>query len=131
MLHVALGIVISLVVLWVAFVVVLAIARPKGVDLAEGARLVPDLIRLLRALNRDAETSRVVRVRVGLLLLYLASPIDLVPDFVPVLGYADDVVIASLVLRSIVRRAGIETIERHWTGTPVGLAIVKRLAGVR
>jgi uncharacterized membrane protein YkvA (DUF1232 family) len=73
---------------------------------------------------------RGVRRRLALLLAYLAFPIDLVPDVVPVLGYADDVVVIALVLRSVVRRAGPAAVERHWTGTPAGLAFVRSLAGI-
>jgi len=57
-------------------------------------------------------------------------PIDLVPDFVPVIGYADDAIAVGLVLRSVVRRAGPGPVSRHWPGTPDGLAAVYRLAGV-
>jgi uncharacterized membrane protein YkvA (DUF1232 family) len=70
-------------------------------------------------------------VRLVLLLVYLASPIDLVPDVVPVIGYADDVLVVALVLRSVVRRAGREALVRHWAGTAEGLAAVERLAGLR
>jgi uncharacterized membrane protein YkvA (DUF1232 family) len=52
-----------------------------------------------------------------------------VPDFVPVLGYADDVIIVSLVLRSVVRQAGAPVVRRHWPGTDHGLAAVGRLTG--
>ena len=69
-------------------------------------------------------------MRLWLLLGYLLSPIDLVPDVVPVLGYADDVVVVAWALRSVVRRAGVDAVDRHWPGTPAGLAVVHRLAGV-
>ena len=70
------------------------------------------------------------RLRLWLLLGYLAMPFDLVPDVVPVLGWADDVVVVALVLRSVVRRAGAGALERHWTGTSAGLAAVRSLAGL-
>ena len=70
-----------------------------------------------------------MRVRLWLLLAYLLSPVDLVPDVVPVLGYADDVVVVALALRSVVRRAGAEALARHWPGDAAGLAVVSRLAG--
>jgi uncharacterized membrane protein YkvA (DUF1232 family) len=57
-------------------------------------------------------------------------PFDVIPDFIPVLGYADDAILAILVLRSVVRRAGPDAIRRHWPGTPDGLAAVARAAGV-
>jgi len=69
-------------------------------------------------------------VRLVLLLGYLASPVDLVPDFIPVIGYADDAVIVALVLRSVTRRAGPEALARHWPGSPEGLALIGRLAGL-
>jgi uncharacterized membrane protein YkvA (DUF1232 family) len=57
-------------------------------------------------------------------------PIDLVPDFVPVVGYADDALLVAWALRSVVRTAGPEALERHWPGTPEGLDVVRRLARV-
>ena len=104
--------------------------RPKGNLLKETLRLLPDLVRLLRRLAGDRSVPRATRARLWLLLAYLAIPIDLVPDFVPVLGYADDAIIVSLVLRSVVRRAGPQVIRRHWPGTADGLAALSRLAGL-
>jgi uncharacterized membrane protein YkvA (DUF1232 family) len=105
--------------------------RPKGNLLNEALRLLPDLLRMLRRLARDRSVPRAARVRLWLLLVYLAVPIDLVPDFIPVVGYADDAIIASLVLRSVVRRAGADVIRRHWPGTTDGLAAISRLAGLQ
>jgi uncharacterized membrane protein YkvA (DUF1232 family) len=120
----------ALAVTWAVFVAALALLRPRGIDLREAKRLVPDVARLVRQLAGDASLPRGVRRRLALLLAYLAFPIDLVPDVVPVLGYADDVVVIALVLRSVVRRAGPAAVERHWTGTPAGLAFVRSLAGI-
>jgi uncharacterized membrane protein YkvA (DUF1232 family) len=104
--------------------------NPETVAVRDALRLLPDLLRLLRRLAGDRSLPRGVRVRLVLLLGYLALPIDLVPDFVPILGYADDVVIVALVLRSVVRRAGNEALRRHWPGSPQGLGVVLQLAGV-
>jgi uncharacterized membrane protein YkvA (DUF1232 family) len=65
-----------------------------------------------------------------LLLAYLPSPIDLVPDFIPVVGFADDVLVTVLALRSVTRRAGPEALDRHWPGSGDGLYVVRRLAGL-
>lgn len=102
-----------------------------SVQLRQALRLLPDLLRLLRRLAADRELPMGLRLRLILLLAYLASPIDLIPDFIPVLGYADDLVIVAIALRSVIRRAGPAALDRHWPGTPEGLAIVCRLAGSR
>src|SRR5215212_3349713 len=106
-------------------------ARPDDVTLRDAVRLVPDLLRLLKRLAADTSLPRGVRVRLVLLLAYLAMPIDVVPDFIPVVGYADDVVAVAIVLRSVVRVAGPEALERHWPGTPEGLRVIRTLCGVR
>ena len=118
---------VGLALAYLALVCALLASRPKGHLLGEALRLLPDLIRLLQRLARDATVPRAARVRLWLLLGYLALPIDLVPDFVPVLGYADDAIIVSLVLRSAARRAGAPAIRRHWPGTDDGLAALARL----
>jgi uncharacterized membrane protein YkvA (DUF1232 family) len=114
--------------LWLGLVAALWVARPDALRLGELLRLLPDLLRLLARLARDRSLPRGVRVRLWLLLGYLAMPVDLVPDFIPVIGYADDAVVVALALRSVVRRAGPEALERNWPGTPDGLAAVLRLA---
>ncbi|QJU52287.1 DUF1232 domain-containing protein [Herbiconiux sp. KACC 21604] len=125
------GIAIALVVTWVALIVALAVARPKGPLLQEALRLLPDLLRLLRRLAADPELPRGVRIRLGLLMVYLAVPIDLIPDFIPVLGYADDAIVVTLVLRSTVRRAGLAAVRAHWPGTDDGFEALTRLTGLR
>ena len=121
---------LGLAVAYLALVAALLLARPKGNLLSEALRLLPDLVRLLRRMAVDSEVPKAARIRLWLLIGYLASPIDLIPDFVPVLGYADDAIIVSLVLRSVVRRAGAPLIRRHWPGTEAGLAALARLTGL-
>lgn len=124
------GVAVALLVVWLALVIVLVAARPRGGLLREAVRLLPDVLRLVRRLAADKTLPRGVRVRLALLLAYLASPIDLVPDFVPVLGYADDAIIATAILRSVVRRAGVEAVRAHWPGTDDGFATLSRLTGL-
>lgn len=115
--------------IWAVLLVTLAIARPNGSSLHAAVRILPDTLRLLRSLARDGTLDKGIRVRLWLLFAYLAFPIDLIPDFIPVLGYADDAIITALVLRSIVRRAGSSALERHWQGSPDGLAVLRKVAG--
>jgi uncharacterized membrane protein YkvA (DUF1232 family) len=122
---------IGLALTYLVLLGALLIARPKGNLLGEALRLLPDLLRLLRRLAADPGVPRAARVRLWLLLGYLAVPIDLVPDFVPVLGYADDAIVVSFVLRSVVRRAGGPVVRRHWPGTDDGLAALGRLTGLQ
>jgi uncharacterized membrane protein YkvA (DUF1232 family) len=122
-----LSIVAGLAATYAFLLAALVVARPKGNLLGETLRLLPDLVRLLRRLAADSDVPRGARLRLVLLLGYLALPFDLVPDFVPVLGYADDAIVVSLVLRSVVRRAGAPLVRRHWPGTDDGFAAVARL----
>lgn len=126
-LDVVISVTAALLLCWLVLVITLAIRRPKGGLLRESLRLLPDLLRLLRRLttNRDLPTG--VRVRVGLLLAYLAFPIDLVPDFIPILGYADDAILVVLVLRSVCRRVSLDELRDAWPGTDDGFAALVRL----
>ena len=122
----ALGLVAALVLVWLLLVVSLILVRPRGGLLREALRLLPDVLRLIRRLAGDKTLPFGVRVRLALLLAYLAIPIDLIPDFVPVLGYADDAV-----LRNVVHRAGLDAVRAHWPGTDEGFAAVVRLTGLQ
>ncbi|MFE2747082.1 YkvA family protein [Streptomyces scopuliridis] len=126
----ALAIAGGLVLAWLLALAALMIVKPRGGLLTEAIRLLPDLLRLIPRLARDPQLPRGVRVRLWLLLGYLAMPIDLIPDFIPVLGYADDAIVVAATLRSVVRAAGPEALTRHWPGTPDGLTAVRRLAGL-
>ncbi|MQS17394.1 DUF1232 domain-containing protein [Streptomyces kaniharaensis] len=122
---------VGLAAAWLALLIALLLIRPKGALLGEAIRLLPDLLRLLRRLATDKTLPRGVRVRLGLLMVYLAMPIDLIPDFLPVIGYADDAIIVAFVLRSVVRKAGIEAVRAHWPGTDDGFTALSRLAGLQ
>jgi uncharacterized membrane protein YkvA (DUF1232 family) len=120
----------GVLLLWGVLLVALWVGRPDELGVRDALRLLPDVFHLLRRLATDRALPRGVRLRLWLLLGYLALPFDLVPDFIPVIGYADDVVIVAVALRSVVRHAGMGAIERHWRGTPDGLAAVCRVAGL-
>ncbi len=125
------GIAAGLLLAYAALLVLLWIyarRHPETVSMKDALRLLPDLLRLVRRLAADRTLAAGVRVRLVLLLAYLLLPIDLVPDFVPVIGYADDAVIVALVLRSVLKRAGPGALERHWPGSPAGLEIILRAA---
>ena len=120
------GVLGSLLLCWLVLMAVLWATRPDDLRLRELLRLLPDVLRLVHRLASDGTLPGGVRVRLWLLLGCLALPCALVPDFVPVLGHADDVIVVALVLRSVVRHAGPAALDRHWPGTPDGLAALRR-----
>lgn len=127
----AIGVATAVLLGWLALVVALVLVRPRGGLLREALRLLPDTLRLIKRLAGDGTLPRDVRIRLALLLAYLALPIDLIPDFIPVLGYADDAIIVTWVLRGVVRRAGIRAVRKHWPGTDDGFEALVRLCGLR
>jgi uncharacterized membrane protein YkvA (DUF1232 family) len=92
------------------------------------AAFLPDCAVLLKRLVGDERVPRRAKVLLALLIPYLASPIDLIPDFIPVLGQLDDAVLVALVLRRVVRVAGRDVVEDLWPGSPRGLKVILSLA---
>lgn len=117
--------------IWLILIITLWVVKPDDVGIQDMLRLLPDVLRLLKRLATDPQLPRRIRIALLILLAFIASPIDLIPDFVPVIGFADDVVITALVLRWVSRTAGADALARHWPGTPDGLEAVRRLCGIR
>ncbi len=91
------------------------------------ATFIPDCVRLVRRLLGDPRVPRRRKLLLGLLVAYLASPIDLIPDFVPVAGQFDDAILVAVVLRGVLRSGGEHLLDEHWPGPEQSLAIVRRL----
>jgi uncharacterized membrane protein YkvA (DUF1232 family) len=119
----------SLIALWALVLVLLIVFRPKDVPLRELVRVVPDVIRLLRSIITDGSAPLDVRAVLTVLLVWILSPIDLIPEFVPVIGPLDDVIVAAVALRYVRRRLGIEDLRRRWSGSREGFALLERLIG--
>lgn len=122
----------GLLLLWVVMIGALAWASRGKVDkikLVDALRLGPDVVRLTRRLAVDPAVPRGVRIWLGVLLVYLLLPIDLIPDFIPVIGYADDAIMIALIFRLAMRHAGAPALERHWPGTPQGLNALRAVLG--
>lgn len=92
--------------------------------------MLPDLLRLLRDLSRDPRVPRRAKLLGLAAAAYVAVPIDLVPDMIPVLGAVDDALVVIVALRRLVAAAGYDLVRELWTGTDDGFAMLIVLLGV-
>ena len=116
--------------LYAGFVGALIVAgRPSSAR--EVARFIPDCVVLVRRLAGDPRVPRRHKLLLGAVVGYLALPFDLVPDFIPVAGHLDDVLVVVLALRAVVRGSGTDLVREHWRGPESSLALVLRFAGTR
>ena len=120
---------VAVALVWAAFIALLWVLRPRGTSLRELIAVVPDLLRLLRALVGDRSTPLDVRVVIVVLVAWIVSPIDLIPEFIPVLGPFDDVVVAIVALRYVRRRLGSQALRDRWAGSPEGFDVLARVIG--
>jgi uncharacterized membrane protein YkvA (DUF1232 family) len=116
-------------VVWTAFVALL-LAAGRREDARALATFIPDCIVLMHRLLRDPRIPRRRKLLLAALLGYLALPFDLVPDFIPVAGQLDDVIVTMLVLRAVVRGGDAGLIREHWPGPQRSMDVVLRLAGI-
>ena len=93
----------------------------------ELATLIPNLVVLFRGLLRDERVPRSSKLWLGFAVAWLVSPIDLIPEFIPVIGPLDDAIVAALVLRRVLKRTGRSVLADHWRGDPGTLDKVIRL----
>jgi uncharacterized membrane protein YkvA (DUF1232 family) len=116
-------------VLYLALVVALILSGRK-LAAKELATLLPNLIRLFRDLAKDPRVPRGAKIVLAVAGIWLISPIDLLPEFIPVLGPLDDAVVAALALRYLIRRAGLDVVREYWRGDPATLAAILRAARI-
>ena len=126
-----LGLAITLVAGCVAMAAGAAVAIRRGAAPPELPAFIPSVARLLLRLLLDRSIPLRVRARILVAVAYNAQPINLIPDFVPVIGFADNVIVTAWALRSTARRVGREVVVKHWSGSQAGLAMVLRLAGLQ
>ena len=116
----------GLILSW-TLLVVLARRLPPGV-LKDLAGVLPTCVATARVLRRDPRVPRSAKLAVAFAALWVLSPIDLIPEFLPVIGPLDDVVVVALALRFAARRIPREALEEAWTGEA---RILERLLGER
>jgi uncharacterized membrane protein YkvA (DUF1232 family) len=120
---------LAILALYVTFIVVL-LALGRREDARTLAGFVPDCIMLFKRILSDKRVPLARKLPVLLLIGYLAMPLDLVPDFVPVAGQLDDAILVALVLRWVLKGSGCDLLQEHWPGPPSSLAVVRRLTRV-
>lgn len=117
------------VTLWLLLILIVALAGRKSAA-RELAVLIPNLLLLFRGLLRDERVPRTSKLLLLLGVAWLASPIDLIPEFLPIVGPLDDAIVAALLLRHLARKAGRQVITDHWRGQPRTLEKILALARV-
>ncbi|MGZ4132117.1 MAG: YkvA family protein [Actinomycetota bacterium] len=91
--------------------------------------LIPNLLLLFKDLAKDPRVPRGAKWWLLVGAVWIASPIDLLPEFLPVVGPLDDAIVAALILRHLVRKAGADVVADHWRGDPVTLERILSLFG--
>jgi len=119
----------GLVALWAALLVLFWLVRPKDVSARELIRVIPDVVRLIRSVITDRGAPFDVRLVLIGLLVWIISPIDLIPEFIPGLGPLDDVIVAIVAMRYTRRRMGLTALRSRWNGSDDGFALLVRVIG--
>lgn len=98
--------------------------------MTDAALMVPNIIKLIGRLILDPRVPRRSKVTLGMAAAYVLSPIDLIPDVIPVIGWADDVLILMFAVDALIERAGSEIVEEHWDGPGDLLGLVREVVGL-
>lgn len=122
-----LAVVAVLLIIWLGLILVLILLGKRSLA-RELASLIPNLTRLFGGLVRDPRVPVRAKIVLGVTALYLAMPIDLVPDFIPIAGQLDDAIVAAVALRFVVATTPREVVAEHWHGDPETLRRLLSLA---
>lgn len=114
--------------LWLALVALLLVLGRRE-EARALATFIPDCIVLVSRLLADDRVPPRRKLLLAALVGYLALPFDLIPDFIPIAGQLDDVVVVALVLRRFLRSGGEPLVREHWPGPERSLRHVLRAAG--
>lgn len=96
----------------------------------DAVMMMPNILKLVVRLLKDPRVPRRAKITLGLATAYVASPIDLIPEVIPVIGWADDVVIMMFAIDSLVERAGHEIVQEHWDGPGDLLSLVRDVVAI-
>lgn len=96
----------------------------------DAVMMMPNIVKLVSRLLRDPRVPRRAKITLGLAAAYVASPIDFIPEVIPVVGWADDVLVLMFAIDSLIDRAGEEVVEELWDGPGDLLALVRDVVGL-
>jgi uncharacterized membrane protein YkvA (DUF1232 family) len=109
---------------------------PEGVSLqskrfvADAVWMLPNIMKLVGKLLLDPRVPRRSKITLGLAAAYVVSPIDLIPDVIPIIGWADDLLLVLFAIDSLIERAGQEVVDEHWDGPGDLLNLVREAIGL-
>jgi uncharacterized membrane protein YkvA (DUF1232 family) len=121
------AIIVAAVLAWLVVVAVIWLHRPSRELALPALRALPDIVRLARRLLADPRTPTRQRVALIVLIVWLVSPIDLLPEFLPGIGPLDDIVAAAVILGWVARQAGVARLRELWPGDDAGFEVLTRL----
>ena len=98
--------------------------------IADAALLLPNLVKLIGKLLLDPRVPRRAKITLGISAAYVVSPVDLIPEVIPVIGWADDVLLVMFAIDSLIDRAGPEIVDEHWDGPGDLLSLVREVVGI-
>lgn len=98
--------------------------------ITDAAMMLPNIVKLVTRLLKDPRVPRRAKITLGIAAAYVMSPIDLIPEFIPVIGWADDIVLLMFAIDSLIERSGKEIVEEHWDGPGDLLGLVRDVVGV-
>ena len=118
---------LAVVVVLYGGAILVLVAAGRRSDARALAGFIPDCVILVKRLLADPRVPGRRKFLLVLLIAYLAMPIDLVPDFIPVAGQLDDAILVALILRAVLRSAGEDLLREHWSGPPQSFELMRRL----
>lgn len=96
----------------------------------DAALLIPNILKLVGRLVVDPRVPRRAKITLGMAAAYVMSPVDLIPEMIPVVGWADDILILMFAIESLIDRAGSEIVDEHWDGPGDLLSLVREVVGL-
>lgn len=101
-----------------------------GKDITECLLLLPDFVMLLMRLMKDRRVEVKTKAMTAAVLVYLMSPVDIIPDFIPLLGYVDDLLITVWGLNRLLNMVEPKILEEHWSGEGNMLEAIQKAARI-